>query len=70
MVNFNGFKKLVDAIGGVDVYCEKSFNAHTDDLYFKKGNLHLNGRQALAFVRERMHLVMVIMQEDVIRWKF
>ena len=53
MVNFNGFKKLVDAIGGVDVYCEKSFNAHTDDLYFKKGNLHLNGRQALAFVRER-----------------
>lgn len=53
MVNFNGFKKLVDAIGGVDVYCEKSFTAHTDDLYFKKGNLHLNGRQALAFVRER-----------------
>lgn len=53
MVNFNGFKKLVDAIGGVDVYCEKSFSAHTDDLYFKKGNLHLNGRQALAFVRER-----------------
>ena len=53
MVNFNGFKKLVDAIGGVDVYCEKSFNAHTDDIYFEKGNLHLNGRKALAFVRER-----------------
>ena len=53
IVNFKGFKKLVDAIGGVDVYCEKSFSAHTDDLYFKKGNLHLNGRQALAFVRER-----------------
>lgn len=53
MVNFNGFSKLIDAIGGVDVYCEKSFYAHTDDLYFKKGNLHLNGRKALAFVRER-----------------
>lgn len=53
MVNFKGFSKLIDAIGGVDVYCEKSFQAHTDDIYFKKGNLHLNGRKALAFVRER-----------------
>lgn len=53
MVNFKGFSKLIDAIGGVDVYCEKSFKAHTDDIYFKKGNLHLNGRKALAFVRER-----------------
>lgn len=53
MVNFKGFSKLIDAIDGVDVYCEKAFNAHTDDIYFKKGNLHLNGRQALAFVRER-----------------
>lgn len=53
MVNFKGFSKLIDAIGGVDVYCEKSFQAHTDDIYFKQGNLHLNGRKALAFVRER-----------------
>ena len=46
-VNFAGFKKLIDAIGGVDVYSDVAFGQ------FKKGNNHLNGEQALAFARDR-----------------
>ena len=54
-VNFSTVEKLVDAIGGVDVYSDYSF---TEDSSLKryryvKGNNHLNGAQALAFARER-----------------
>ena len=46
-VNFAGFKKLIDAIGGVDVYSDVAFGQ------FRKGNNHLNGEQALDFARDR-----------------
>ena len=51
-INFRGFKKLIDAVGGITVYAEHSFT--TDDgVYFKKGNNRLNGEEALAFARDR-----------------
>lgn len=52
-VNFTGFIKIVDALGGVDVYVPKNFKANGNGTIFKKGNAHLNGEQALDFVRER-----------------
>ena len=51
-INFTGFIRLIDAVGGISVYCEKDVS--TDDGYtFVKGMNHLNGDQALRFVRER-----------------
>ncbi len=51
-VNFTSLMKLVDAIGGVDVESDYSFRAISGER-FVKGINHLNGKQALAFSRER-----------------
>lgn len=51
-VNFTSLMKLVDAIGGVDVESDYTFKAVSGER-FTKGNNHLNGKQALAFARER-----------------
>lgn len=50
-INFNGFKKLIDEIGGVAVYSSVSFVQ--ENVYIQKGMNYLNGEQALAFARER-----------------
>ncbi len=53
-VNFTTMIKMVNAIGGVDVYSDASFTATADpSCRIKKGNIHLNGKCALAFARER-----------------
>ena len=53
-VNFTTLIDIVDAIDGVDVWSDYEFEAFTDSgVYIKKGWNHLNGRQALAFCRER-----------------
>jgi LCP family protein required for cell wall assembly len=58
-VDFQGFIKLVDAIGGVDFYVEKDMH-YTDnadgnqyDINLKKGQQHLDGEKALQYVRFR-----------------
>lgn len=52
-VNFTTVIKLVDKLGGVDVYSDYSFTT-SDKLYtFKKGYNHMNGEEALRFSRER-----------------
>jgi len=57
--DFQGFIKLVDALGGVDFYVEKdmkySSNAdkHEYDIDLKKGQQHLDGDKALQYVRFR-----------------
>lgn len=53
-LNFSGFMKLVDAIGGVTVECEKAFKSDWGTSYVK-GKNELDGKDALAFVRERHH---------------
>lgn len=50
-VNMKSFKDIVDAVGGVNVNSTLDFkqNGHQ----FNKGNIHLNGEEALAYVRMR-----------------
>ena len=55
-VNFNAVIKVVDAIGGINIYSDVnySFNCHTDaSCIINPGNNYLNGKCALAFARER-----------------
>lgn len=57
-VDFGGFKNIVDEIGGIDVNVPFDFWQYTDTkprykVYFKKGNQHLNGTEALAYARMR-----------------
>ena len=53
-VNFAGFIKIIDALGGVDVNSEEAFTAYTDSRYsYTKGINHLGGEAALAYARER-----------------
>ena len=53
-VNFTTVIKLVDTIGGVDVYSNYNFTTNTEPSYtFSKGYNHLNGGKALAYSRER-----------------
>ena len=51
-LNFTGFMKLIDAVGGISVYSEKHIETF-DGYTFVKGMNELNGDQALRFVRER-----------------
>lgn len=53
-INFKGFEGLVDAIGGITFYSDRSFPAR--DTYIEKGENHLTGAQALDLARERYHL--------------
>lgn len=54
-INFTGFETLVDAVGGVTVYSDQSFQAG-GGTYIRAGENVLNGKQALAFARERYHV--------------
>ena len=66
-VNFATFYNIVEAIGGIDIYNPYAFtldNGQAGDTshgeyggyLFEEGNLHLNGDQALSYVRERYNL--------------
>ncbi|MFJ8528734.1 LytR family transcriptional regulator [Bacillus sp. NPDC094106] len=50
-VNMEGFKDIVDAVGGVDVNNDLEFTQ--DNHHFAKGNIHLTGDEALSFTRMR-----------------
>ena len=52
-VNFSGFEKIIDALGGITVNSEKSFTTHDGQFYFNKGENRIGGAAALGFVRER-----------------
>lgn len=54
-INFTGFEKLVDAVGGVDVYSDVAFTS-IEGVNFSEGMNRLDGVQALAFARERYAL--------------
>lgn len=55
-VNFTGFEKLVDAVGGITIYSDQAFSAGKGAVYIQKGENFLNGYQALMFARERYHV--------------
>ncbi|WP_272952306.1 MULTISPECIES: LytR family transcriptional regulator [Bacillus cereus group] len=50
-VNMEGFKDIVDAVGGVDVKNDLEFTQ--DGTHFAKGNIHLTGDDALKYTRMR-----------------
>jgi LCP family protein required for cell wall assembly len=54
LINFGGFDKVTDALGGVDMYVDKTITSiHKPHRVFTKGNHHFNGAQALDYVRQR-----------------
>lgn len=53
-VNFAGFIKIIDALGGIDIDSDAAFTASTAQEYsFTKGMNHMDGAAALAYSRER-----------------
>ena len=55
-LNFTSFLKLIDLLGGVDVYNDQEFTAHTNGKHYGVGNIHMDSELALGFVRERYSL--------------
>lgn len=53
-VNFSTVVDLVDTIGGIDVYSDQQIKPlHGGGIVIPKGNVHMDGKLALAFARER-----------------
>ncbi|MFE5031159.1 LCP family protein [Streptomyces sp. NPDC056683] len=52
-IDFSGFAKLVDALGGVTVTTDQDIDDADSHLHLKKGTHHLDGTQALALARTR-----------------
>ncbi|WP_093508091.1 LCP family protein [Streptomyces sp. Ag109_O5-10] len=52
-IDFSGFAKLVDALGGVTVTTDQDIDDDDSHLHLKKGTHHLGGTQALALARTR-----------------
>jgi LCP family protein required for cell wall assembly len=54
-VNLDGFRELVNAIGGVDICVQQKipFDTHTGLQVTKPGTIHFSGDEALRFVRAR-----------------
>lgn len=53
-VNFTSLVKIVNALGGVDVYSDKTFVPWTNrSITIYEGTNHMDGEMALAFARER-----------------
>ena len=56
LVDFQGFKKLVDALGGIDIELPNGINDYMQNLYLPAGQNHLDGDQALRLARVRYSL--------------
>jgi LCP family protein required for cell wall assembly len=56
ILDFEGFKSMTDALGGVDVHVTRTVWAPAQKVLWPAGSLHLNGARALDFVRQRHNL--------------
>lgn len=52
-IDFSGFAKLVDALGGVTVTTDEDIDDDDSHLHLKAGTHHLDGKRALALARTR-----------------
>jgi LCP family protein required for cell wall assembly len=52
-VDFAGFVSIVDGVGGVEVDVPFEMSDHYSGAYFSPGVVHMGGRQALEFSRDR-----------------
>ncbi|MEU8133850.1 LCP family protein [Streptodolium elevatio] len=55
-IDWEGFKKLTDALGGVDIVVDEEIPPGEDGRAWTVGKHHMNGAEALAYVRERKGL--------------
>ncbi|MCX6384726.1 MAG: LCP family protein [Actinobacteria bacterium] len=53
LVNFAGFKKIIDALGGVNITITEPLHDPMSGSDFNPGTYNFNGEQALAFARNR-----------------
>lgn len=53
LVNFAGFKKIIDALGGVNITITEPLHDPKSGSDFNPGTYNFNGEQALAFARNR-----------------
>ncbi|MEO5878238.1 MAG: LCP family protein, partial [Streptosporangiaceae bacterium] len=53
LVDFSGFKAVVNALGGVDICLTQDVDDDKSKLHMKKGTHRVKGEQALAYVRAR-----------------
>ncbi|MFA1545084.1 LCP family protein [Actinomadura chokoriensis] len=55
-VDFAGFKRMVDALGGVQICVSRPVNDPRAELYLKAGKQTVKGEEALGYVRARYSL--------------
>ena len=56
LFDFQAFANIVETLGGIDIHLSQPFSEKTQwgyEFYLPAGNNHLNGEQALYFVRSR-----------------
>ncbi|MFC1639071.1 LCP family protein [Patescibacteria group bacterium] len=60
-IDFQGFRQIIDSIGGLDIYVERGFTDYSYPTYnhgvqvvsFDEGWTHMNGESALQYARSR-----------------
>ncbi|HEX8152667.1 MAG TPA: LCP family protein [Thermoanaerobaculia bacterium] len=52
-IDFAAFEKVIDDLGGVDIYCQRSFYDYLFRDGFTQGWHHLDGKRALSYARYR-----------------
>lgn len=52
-INFTGFEKMIDALGGIEINSEYAFTTHHGKYKIKKGLNTMDGHKALCYARER-----------------
>ena len=53
-INFTGFETMIDAIGGITIYSDRAYSADKYT-FMQAGENYLNGKEALAYARDRYH---------------
>lgn len=53
VMNMEAFEDVIDAIGGIDLDAPKDLNDYQKGWFFKKGQQHLDGENALRYARIR-----------------
>ncbi|MFI6445383.1 LCP family protein [Kitasatospora sp. NPDC050543] len=56
VIDWNGFRALTDAVGGVDITIPRTIEAVGEARRWEAGTRHMDGAQALLYVRERYGL--------------
>ena len=56
VIDWNGFRALTDAVGGVDITIPRTIEAAGDGRQWDAGTHHMGGADALQYVRERYGL--------------